>query len=127
MKQEISISEAEWKVMETVWQNPGQTIGEIIEGLSKTNWSESTIKTLVRRLVEKQALKIDSSGTKYHYSPLIDEKKCKIKETRNFLNRIYNGSLKMLVANLSSDSNLTEKETKQLLDIIDKMEGDEPQ
>lgn len=51
MNQNISIAETEWKVMELLWSTPNLTIGEIKAGLSYTGWSESTIKTLVRRLV----------------------------------------------------------------------------
>ena len=51
MKNEINISESEWTVMEYLWNNPMVTITEIRKALSPTGWSDSTIKTLVRRLV----------------------------------------------------------------------------
>ncbi len=123
MNKEISISESEWSIMELAWEKSSVTMSEIIAGCEEHLWSESTVKTLVRRLVDKKALGVDKKNAKFKYYPLIDEKKCKLKETKNFLNRIYDGSLKMLMANLSADSNLSEKETKQLLEIIDKMEG----
>lgn len=122
MNKNLSISESEWSIMELAWEKSVISMSEIISGTEKHLWSESTVKTLVRRLVNKKALGVDKSGTKFKYYPLIDEKECRIAETKNFLNRIYDGSLKMLMANLSADSNLSDKETKQLLEIIDKME-----
>lgn len=123
MKQNISIAETEWNVMELLWHIPNLTIGEIKQGLSHTKWSESTIKTLVRRLVQKGVLSADNSSGQFVYCPLVTEEDCKRKETRHFLSRIYHGSVKMLMANLASESKLTEEETRQLMEIIEKMEG----
>ena len=124
MKVNISIAETEWKVMELLWKKSNITIGDIKIGLEDTGWSDSTVKTLVRRLVQKGAVKADDSLGQFRYSPLVSESECKRKETKNLIDRIYNGSVKMLMANLVSDSNLTEAEAEQLFEIIDKMEGD---
>lgn len=124
MKGNISIAETEWKVMELLWKEQKLTIGDIKKGLEDTGWSDSTVKTLVRRLVQKGAVKADDSLGQFRYSPMVSEGECKRKETKNLIDRIYNGSVKMLMANLVSDSNLTEEEAEQLFEIIDKMEGD---
>lgn len=123
MQQNFKISETEWNVMEVLWKTPNQTIGEIKNSLSDKGWSESTIKTLVRRLVQKGAVKADHAPGHFVYTPLISAEACKRKETRHFLSRIYHGSVKMMMANLASESKLSEEETKTLLKIIDKMEG----
>ena len=123
MNKEIHIAETEWKVMEILWAKPMVTIGEIKEALADSEWSDSTIKTLVRRLCKKGAVGIDDTKTQFLYYPLVNEEECKLKETKNLINRIYNGSVKMLMANLASESKLTDEETKKLMDIIDKMEG----
>lgn len=123
MNKEIHIAETEWKVMEILWAKSMITIGEIKDALSDSDWSDSTIKTLVRRLCKKDALGIDDSKGQFLYYPLVNENECKLKETKNLINRIYNGSVKMLMANLASESKLTDEETKKLMDIIDKMEG----
>lgn len=121
MKNEISISESEWTVMEYLWSNPLSTITDIRKALSPKGWSDSTIKTLVRRLVSKKAVAINDEGAVFRYYPLLSEQDCRLKETKNFINRVYNGSVNMLVTNLASDSNLTEKETQELMRLIDKM------
>ncbi len=123
MVQEINIADTEWKIMEVLWKNPMLTLGEIRKALSDTDWSSSTIKTLVRRLCQKGAIGIDTSGNKFRYYSIANEKECKLKETHSLINKIYNGSVKMLISSLMSESSLTEKETKQLMDIINKIEG----
>ncbi len=124
MKKEKTISESEWVVMEYLWENPLATITEIRKALSANGWSDSTIKTLVRRLVSKKAVAINDEEPVFRYKPLLSKNECRLKETKNFLNRVYNGSVSMLVTNLASESNLNEKETAELLSLIEKMGKD---
>lgn len=121
MNNEINISESEWTVMEYLWNNPMVTITEIRKALSSTGWSDSTIKTLVRRLVSKNAVAINDEAATFRYYPLISQQEFRIKETKSYINRVYDGSVSMLVTNLMSDSNLTDKETEELLALIEKM------
>ncbi len=121
MNYEINISESEWTVMEYLWNNPMVTITEIRKALSPTGWSDSTIKTLVRRLVSKNAVAINDEAATFRYYPLISQQECRLKETKSFINRVYDGSVSMLVTNLAADSNLTDKETEELLALIEKM------
>ena len=121
MKNEINISESEWTVMEYLWNNPMVTITEIRKALSSTGWSDSTIKTLVRRLVSKNAVAVNDEAATFRYYPLISQQECRLKETKSFINRVYDGSVSMLVTNLAADSNLTDKETEELLALIEKM------
>ena len=121
MKNEINISESEWTVMEYLWSNPLVTITEIRKALSSTGWSDSTIKTLVRRLVSKNAVGINDEAATFRYYPLISQQECRLKETKSFINRVYDGSVSMLVTTLAADSNLTDKETEELLALIEKM------
>ena len=121
MNNEINISESEWTVMEYLWNNPMVTITEIRKALSSTGWSDSTIKTLVRRLVSKNAVAINDEAATFRYYPLISQQECRLKETKSFINRVYDGSISMFVTNLAADSNLTDKETEELLALIEKM------
>ena len=122
MNKEINITETEWKVMEVLWQKPRLTIGEIKNALSDMGWSDSTVKTLVRRLTQKAAVGIDDTAGQFIYYPLVSEDSCRKRETKSLIDRIYHGSVKMLMTSLVSDSDLTEDDAKRLMEIIDKME-----
>ncbi len=117
-----NISESEWKVLEVLWDRPGSLIGEIRSALSDSGWSYSTIKTLVSRLVGKGALEAKDSPQGKRYYPAVDEDKSRRNETRHFLDRIYNGSVRMLFSNLVRDSKLSDEEAEKLMGLIDKME-----
>ena len=58
------ISEAEWEVMKIVWTDSPRTSNQIIEALEDTkDWKPKTIKTLISRLVSKNALGFKAENT----------------------------------------------------------------
>ncbi len=119
----MSISESEWKIMRVLWETPDLTMREITAGLEETEWSYTTIRTLVTRLMEKGAISADKSSNNFKYYPAVMEDECKRKEMRRFLSRVFDGSASMLVSALTKDSNLTQEEQKDLMDIIEKMDS----
>ena len=119
-----NISEAEWKIMQILWERKNLTIKEITASLVDTGWSYSTIKTLVLRLTKKGAIGADTTIGNFKYYPIANRNECRLKETKSFLNRIYGGSVKMLIASLANESELSESETARLMELIDKMEGE---
>lgn len=57
MKEVPQISDAEWRVMQVIWDKSPITANEVVDKLkNNTHWKPKTIKTLIRRLVEKKAL-----------------------------------------------------------------------
>lgn len=116
-----SISESEWKVMKILWDRPDLTLKEIASSLEGTDWSYTTIRTLVTRLLEKGAITADKTAGNFLYRPAVSENECKRKEMNRFLSRVFDGSVSMLVSTLTKDSNLTEQEQKELMSIIEKM------
>ena len=109
--------------MEIIWQKAPLTITEIRAALDHTGWSASTIKTLVRRLHQKGAINIDESKSPFSYSPAVKEAKCKRQLTLNFLDRVYQGSVKLMMTNLAQEKHLSNAELEQLLGLVDKLEG----
>lgn len=85
------ISEAEWEVMRIIWTLGKAHTSEIIRQLqAKKKWSESTIKTLVRRLVQKGYLKIDKEGRKFIYRPTISENQMMVNQTEEMMAHMCN-------------------------------------
>lgn len=71
---EEKMSSAEWEIMRVVWTKGMTTSTEITEILAaKKAWKPSTIKTLLKRLVEKKMLAVQKEGKYYCYYPLIKE------------------------------------------------------
>lgn len=74
MEEKTDITPAEWQVMRIIWTLNQATSTQVIEILQqKVDWKPATIKTLLRRLVEKEALKTTRQGRGFIYTPLIKE------------------------------------------------------
>lgn len=119
-----NISEAEWKVMECLWGKSNLTLKEIAECLKDTDWSYTTIRTLVTRLVEKGVVGADkSSSSNFRYFPIAPEKECRVQETKSFLTRVFDGSVAMMLSTLVKQEELSKEEISELKKIIDSMDG----
>lgn len=117
------ITDAEWLIMKVLWRNPSLTSSEIIEKLKPdTTWNSKTIHTLISRLVKKGIVEAKKNGTFYLYSALISEEECRKVETKSFIEKMYDGSLHLLVMNFLKNEKLSEDEIKKLKDVLDKMD-----
>lgn len=118
MNPQISISESEWVVMKVIWNDPPKTLQDILSSLKHTNWTPSTIQTYLARLVKKGVLETQRQGKGYLYYPRISENDCQLAESRNFLGRIYDGSLTQMVKGFVKSGGLSENELAELKKFI---------
>lgn len=121
------ISDAEWQVMKVLWKKSPLTAAQIIDTLQpETQWNRKTIHTLIRRLVKKEVLGIKTENP-YMYYPLLEEELCMKEETKTFLEKVYDGSLQLLMANFLKNEKLSKQEINKLKKLLDenKYGGDE--
>ncbi|WEV39176.1 CopY/TcrY family copper transport repressor [Lactobacillus sp. ESL0680] len=86
---EHNISEAEWEVMRIVWTLGASHTGDIIKQLqAKKNWSESTIKTLMGRLVKKGLLKTRKDGRRFVYNATVTENQMMVQVTTEMMSHM---------------------------------------
>lgn len=122
----FNISEAEWKVMECLWEEKNLTLKQIVEKLDSKDWSYTTIRTMVTRLMDKGIIDADKSQTSnFRYFPIAREKDCRIQEAKSFLNRVFNGSIAMMVSALAKQEALSKEEIMELKEIIEGIEEGE--
>lgn len=109
------ISDSEWTIMEIIWQNPHCTAMFIIKKLeNSTDWKPKTIKTLIRRLVDKGVVGYEQEGREYKYYSLVDESECKKNEGISFLKRVYGGSLKAMMLNFLESDDVSQNDIDDL-------------
>src|SRR5579862_8704416 len=102
MNPKPGISETEWEVMKVLWAKSPLSAQEIIDALSTHDkWHPKTAKTLLNRLVKKQALGFSKEGRAYLYRPLVAESECIAAESESFLERVFGGSLKPMFAHFA--------------------------
>ena len=89
---------------------------------SDTGWSRATIFMMLKRLIAKGAVTMDSSGKFQKYSAAITYSDVEPEETESFLSKVYGGSVGMMVSNLVGRGALSEQEIQELKAILDAAE-----
>ena len=114
------LSEAEWHVLESLWENSPKVGSQIVADMqAKIGWSRSTTLTMLRRMTDKGLIACDDSGKMKTYTSLVHRDEAVKKETENFLNRVYHGSVGMLLNSFVEKQKLTDEEIKALRQILD--------
>lgn len=115
----VKCTEAEWKIMEVLWERAPRTMPEITKALQPaTNWSRHTVITLLKRLQEKGAVLVDETGPVKIYTPLVKREDAVRSETRRLLNHAFAGRPILLVQTLVDAGEVTEQEMEALLAYI---------
>lgn len=104
----------------------GMTLGEIAAELADTtDWSTTTIRTLVIRLSEKGAVSVDKTSGIYKYKAVALKSECIKSEIESFLKRVFDNSAYNLISSLVKQGKITEKEKKDIIAILSDIEENE--
>ena len=120
MKDDLySLTPSEWLLMECLWEHSPCTGREAVDDLRlRAGWSRSTTLTMLRRMTDKGLIACDEAGAVLRYSPLLDRDIAVQRESGNFLNRIYNGSISMFVSAMAKEQKLSKSELEELREIL---------
>lgn len=124
MDRNISFTQAEWAVMECLWQEHPLTGREVTQRMERQcGWSRSTTLTLLSRLEAKGAVvsKAEEKGPKV-FSPLLGREDAALQETEDFLSRVYHGSLSLMVSALTKKQALSRQEQDELYELLKGLE-----
>ena len=115
------LTKAEFELMEAVWQTPSPiTSNRIKENLANGKaWKATTILTLLGKLIDKNYIQAQKQGKFYEYTILISKEEYLRQETQGFLQKLYQGSLKNMLATLYREDSLTETEIAEMKDWFD--------
>src|SRR5215471_1232683 len=98
----VRISEAEARVMQALWREAPLSAEQVIaEVASAQGWSEATVKTLLGRLLRKKAIYARRDGKRYLYRPRLKREDYVAAESRDLLDRLFDGRLAPLIAHFS--------------------------
>ena len=116
----MKLTEAEWQIMNALWQKHPATAREIMERLDRrVKWAYTTIKTMLTRLVEKDAVSEVKQGNTSVYEPMVSQQKARLSAFRSLLDQAFDGAVGPLVHFLAEEKQLTAKEKKELRKILE--------
>lgn len=120
----ITVSPAEWQVMEVLWQEP-HTLMELVRILGDTEgWAKSTVTTLVRRLEQKGVIGYEAEGRTKTFRPIVTREEVVAQQSESLLKRAYNGSLGLFLSTMVRQNDLTREDIDELRAILHKAEED---
>jgi predicted transcriptional regulator len=125
MPKPVAISEAESLVMDVLWRVGGPASSEdVVKALSKQQWQETTVKTLLGRLLKKGAIKASRDHRRYLYVPVLTREQWLSFESTRLLERLFGGRVAPLVAHFGQHHRLTKQDIAELKRLIAEMNDD---
>ena len=119
----VHLTGGEWNVLDCLWDNSPQTVMELVSVLGeKVGWAKSTTITTLRRMEDKGLVRCETAGKGKRYFPAVDREAAVVSETRSFLNRVYRGSVGLMMSAMAQRQELTEEDLRQLRAILDQTE-----
>lgn len=117
------ISDAEWEVMNVLWESSPMAASDIADQLcERMDWHPRTLKTLLSRLVAKGALRFREEGTHYLYSPTLPRERYVNVESRSFVERVFGGRVTPALAHFVETMELSGDDLRELRSILDRKE-----
>jgi len=108
-------SDAQWDVMNIVWQRGEATVGEVWQAFSaRRPVARNTVLTLVARLEEKGWLRRRAEGNVLRYSATVPQQTALRQIARRLIDTAFQGSAEGLMMTLLDDSDLSEGESDRI-------------
>jgi len=114
------ITDAEWEVMNVLWEQTACTASEVADALhDRTDWSPKTVKTLLGRLARKGVVRYREEGNRYVYSAAIPRQRYIREESASFIERVFGGEATPALMHFVRSTRLTRDEIAELRRLLD--------
>ncbi len=125
-KKGMILQPSEWVIMEKLWEEAPRTLMQLFHALEKEpGWSKSTVSTLLGRMVDKGILTVQEGGKARLYYPGVNREDAALAETESLLDRVYQGSVSMMMSTLVRQKALDRGEVEELYGILQGLEEKE--
>ena len=113
------LTASEWNVLECLWEESPRTVMQLVARLGeKAGWAKSTTITTLRRMEEKGLVHCEIVGKGKSYTPAVEQEEATIQETKSFLNRVYRGSVGLMMSAMAQRQELSGEEIAELREIL---------
>jgi len=120
---DTALSPAEWDVMRVLWTGGDMASRDVSAALAQErDWSPSTVKTLLGRLVAKDAVDYVQVGNSYLYRATLAQADAQRSETERFVERVHAGHSFAAVTQLIEASAVSKDDLARLRAILDEKE-----
>lgn len=116
----VNLSDAEWKIMNLLWEQAPRTMTQITNALKdETGWTKHTVMSFLKRMEEKGALHYAEGEKAKLYYPDLEREEAALRETEDFLGRVFQGKLGMMLNAMVQQRALSQAELAELHKILE--------
>lgn len=120
----INLTNSEWYVLDCLWEKSPMTVMELVGALGdRLGWAKSTTITTLRRMEEKGLVRAEQGARGKLYTPAVEREQAVTAETHSFLDRVYQGSVGLMMSAMARRQELSGDEVAELRAILDRIEG----
>ena len=117
---EIKLTDSEKTLMEILWAKEKAFMKDILEAYDEPKPATTTVATLLKRMQNKDLIGFTLYGNSREYYPKVVKGDYFKEEMTSMIDRFFNSSIAQFASFFTSNSKLSQKELKELRDIIDK-------
>jgi predicted transcriptional regulator len=122
----LRISAAESQIMEALWAEGPLGAEEIMAAVASPNgWGEATVRTLIARLIKKEAVASERRGGRVVYSPLVSRDAYVTAESQGLLDRLFGGQVAPMVAHFTETKALSAEDVAKLRRLLADLDAEE--
>lgn len=123
-KKSTSLTDAELRLMEVVWERGRVTVADVVDNLPKdVSLAYSTVLTTLRILETKGYIKHEKDGRAFIYRAVVKREQARANALTHLLRRFFDDSPELLMLNLLDAKKISVEELSKLRK---KIEGKEP-
>ena len=120
----VKLNASEWNVLNCLWENHPRTVMQLVADLeAAVGWAKSTTITTLRRMEEKGLVRVEQAGRGKAYLPAVEREQAVTAETHSFLDRVYQGSVGLMMSAMAKRQELSAAEVAELRAILDQIDG----
>lgn len=119
---------AEWEIMRVIWTKKHATAHDIHQSLEETfEWSLSTVKTLLARLVKKGYLSREKQSREFHYCSRLDEQTVVCDKYKELLSHVCSKEKGTVLLKLLQETTITQQQANNIIEWLQKHKQHLPQ
>ena len=118
----VKLTGSEWNVLVCLWEHSPQTVMQLVAELGdRVGWAKSTTITTLRRMEEKGLVRVEQTGRGKSYTPAVEREQAATAETHSFLDRVYQGSVGLMMSAMAKRQELSADEVAELRAILEQI------
>lgn len=115
------ISDAEWKIMNVLWDEQPRTMTQITKELAEdTGWTKHTVMTYLKRLEKKELVHYEEGAKAKLYYANVERQMAVVEEKKNFLDKVFRGNVGLMMSSLLEQDDIPPEEIDMLIELLEK-------